>query len=177
MDNSEPESEMPPLLQEDQCSTTGRESPIVQEDVKHDRSSTVEIETEKTELAKEDSAVGDSGSSSGQTEEGSSGKDLSTSVSLQPPRVPAEGLGATSMSFTNGHRMEEVDIPGEPPQSRLSTSHNISASFLSKLACFKYIYFPFMHSFKYENSCHDRMCSLPCYCWAVFASLLCTQHK
>ncbi|CAB1352780.1 unnamed protein product, partial [Coregonus sp. 'balchen'] len=117
MDNSEPESEMPPLLQEDQCSTTGRESPIVQEDVKHDRSSTVEIETEKTELAKEDSAVGDSGSSSGQTEEGSSGKDLSTSVSLQPPRVPAEGLGATSMSFTNGHRMEEVDIPGSDVNS------------------------------------------------------------
>ncbi|XP_071190807.1 A-kinase anchor protein 1, mitochondrial-like [Salvelinus alpinus] len=113
MDNSEPEHEMPPLFQEVLCSTTGREnissSTIVQEDVKHDHRSRAEIETEKLELA-EDSAVGDSGSSSAQTEKVSSGKDLSTSMSPQPPRGPAEGLGATSMFLTNGRWM--ANVPG-----------------------------------------------------------------
>ncbi|XP_052366977.1 A-kinase anchor protein 1, mitochondrial-like isoform X37 [Oncorhynchus keta] len=112
MDNSE--HEMPPLFQEDLCSTTGREnissSPIVHEDVKHDHSSRAEIETEKIELAEKDSAVGDSGSSSGQTEKVSSGKELSTSMSPQPPRGPAEGLGATSMFLTNGWWM--ATVPG-----------------------------------------------------------------
>uniref|UniRef100_A0A4W5KLD0 Tudor domain-containing protein n=1 Tax=Hucho hucho TaxID=62062 RepID=A0A4W5KLD0_9TELE len=112
MDNSEPENEMPPLFQEDLCSTTSREnissSPIVQEDVKHDHSS--RVETEKTELTEEDPAVGGSGSSSGQTEKVSSGKDLSTSMSPQPPRGPAEGLGAASMSLTNGRGM--ANVPG-----------------------------------------------------------------
>ncbi|XP_029547497.1 A-kinase anchor protein 1, mitochondrial-like [Salmo trutta] len=114
MDNGEPEHEMPPLFQEDPCSTTGREnissSPIVQEDVKHDHSSRAQIETEKIELAEEDSAVGDSGSSSGQTEKVSSGKDLSTSMSSQPPRGPAEGLEATSMFLTNG--WWTANVPG-----------------------------------------------------------------
>ncbi|XP_071030516.1 A-kinase anchor protein 1, mitochondrial-like [Oncorhynchus clarkii lewisi] len=109
MDDSEPEHEMPPP-----CSTTGREnissSPIVLEDVKHDHSSRSEIETEKIEPAEEDSAVGDSGSSSGQTEKVSSGKELSTSMSPQPPRGPAEGLGATSMFLTNGWWM--ANVPG-----------------------------------------------------------------
>ncbi|XP_064833138.1 A-kinase anchor protein 1, mitochondrial-like [Oncorhynchus masou masou] len=113
MDNSEPEHKMPPLFQEDPCSTTGREnissSPIVQEDVEHDHSSRAEIETEKIELAV-DSAVGDSGSSSGQTEKVSSGKELSTSMSPQLPRGPAEGLGATSMFLTNGWWM--ATVPG-----------------------------------------------------------------
>nr|XP_029526610.1 A-kinase anchor protein 1, mitochondrial-like isoform X2 [Oncorhynchus nerka] len=118
MVNSETGREMPGLLQEDQCSTTGREnicsSPIVYEDVKHDCSS----RTEQAELAEEDSAVGDSGSSSGHSEESSSGEDSSSSgedsslsVSLQPPRGPAEGLGATSMALPNGHRTE-VAVPG-----------------------------------------------------------------
>uniref|UniRef100_A0AAZ3QPP9 Tudor domain-containing protein n=1 Tax=Oncorhynchus tshawytscha TaxID=74940 RepID=A0AAZ3QPP9_ONCTS len=115
MDNSEPEHEMPPLFQEDPCSTTGREninsSPIVQEDVKHDHSSRAEIETEKIEPA-EDSAVGDFGSSAGQTEKVSSGKELSTSMSPQPPRGPAEGLGATSMFLTNGWWMANVTGSG-----------------------------------------------------------------
>nr|XP_046175979.1 A-kinase anchor protein 1, mitochondrial-like [Oncorhynchus gorbuscha]XP_046175987.1 A-kinase anchor protein 1, mitochondrial-like [Oncorhynchus gorbuscha] len=106
MVNSETGREMPGLLQEDQCSTTGREnicsSPIVYEDVKHDCSS----RTEQAELAEEDSAVGDSGSTSGHSEESSSGEDSSPSVSLQPPRGPAEGLGATSMALPNGHRTE-----------------------------------------------------------------------
>ncbi|XP_055725300.1 A-kinase anchor protein 1, mitochondrial-like [Salvelinus fontinalis] len=114
MDNSEPEHEMPPLFQEDLCSSTGREnissSAIVQENVKHDHRSRAEIETEKLELAEEDSAVGDSGSSSAQTEKVSSGKDLSTSMSPQPPRGPAEGLGATSMFLTNGWWM--ANVPG-----------------------------------------------------------------
>ncbi|XP_035636566.1 A-kinase anchor protein 1, mitochondrial-like isoform X2 [Oncorhynchus keta] len=111
MVNSETGREMPGLLQDDQCSTTGREnicsSPIVYEDVKHDCSS----RTEQAEQAEEDSAVGDSGSSSGHTEESSSGEDSSPSVSLQPPRGPAEGLGATSMALPNGHRTE-VAVPG-----------------------------------------------------------------
>uniref|UniRef100_A0A8C8D206 Tudor domain-containing protein n=1 Tax=Oncorhynchus tshawytscha TaxID=74940 RepID=A0A8C8D206_ONCTS len=110
--NSETGREMPGLLQEDQCSTTGREnicsSPIVFEDVKHDCSN--RTETEQAELA-EDSAVGDSGSSSGHSEESSSGEDSSPSVSLQPPRGPAEGLGATSMALPNSHRTE-VAVPG-----------------------------------------------------------------
>ncbi|XP_036793158.1 A-kinase anchor protein 1, mitochondrial isoform X2 [Oncorhynchus mykiss] len=114
MANSEPEHEMPPLFQEDPCSTTGREnissSPIVLEDVKHDHSSRAEIETEKIKPAEEDSAVGDSGSSSGQIEKVSSGKELSTSMSPQPPRGPAEGLGATSMFLTNGWWM--ANVPG-----------------------------------------------------------------
>eukprot|EP00063_Salmo_salar_P018108 XP_013992943.1 PREDICTED: A-kinase anchor protein 1, mitochondrial-like [Salmo salar] len=112
MHNSEPEHEMPPLFQEDLCSTTGREnissSPIVQEDVKHDHSSRAQIE--KIELAEEDSAVGDSGSSSGQTEKVSSGNDLSTSMSSQPPRGPAEGQEATSMFLTNG--WWTANVPG-----------------------------------------------------------------
>ncbi|XP_064837453.1 A-kinase anchor protein 1, mitochondrial-like [Oncorhynchus masou masou] len=111
MVNRETGREMPGLLQEDQCSTTGREnicsSPIVYEDVKHDCSS----RTEQAELAEEDSAVGDSGSSSGHSEESSSGEDSRPSVSLQPPRGPAEGLGATSMALPNGHRTE-VAVPG-----------------------------------------------------------------
>ncbi|XP_031682348.1 uncharacterized protein LOC109891763 isoform X3 [Oncorhynchus kisutch] len=115
MDNSEPEHEMPPLFQEDPCSTTGREnissSPIVQEDVKHDHSSRAEIETEKIEPA-EDSAVGDFGSSARQTEKVSSGKELSTSMSPQPPRGPAEELGATSMFLTNGWWMANVTGSG-----------------------------------------------------------------
>uniref|UniRef100_A0A4W5K0H3 Tudor domain-containing protein n=1 Tax=Hucho hucho TaxID=62062 RepID=A0A4W5K0H3_9TELE len=114
MGNSETGREMPHLLQEDQCSTTGREnicsSPIVYEDVKHDCSS--RAETEQAELAEEDSAVGDSGSSSGHSEESSSGEDSSPSVSPQPPRGPAEGLGATGMALPNGHRTEEVAVPG-----------------------------------------------------------------
>lgn len=115
MHNSEPEHEMPPLFQEDLCSTTGREnissSPIVQEDVKHDHSSRAQIE--KIELAEEDSAVGDSGSSSGQTEKVSSGNDLSTSMISQPPRGPAEGQEATSMFLTNG--WWTANVPGELP--------------------------------------------------------------
>jgi hypothetical protein len=111
MDNSEHEM---PLFQKNPCSTTGREnissSPVVHEDVKHYHSSRAEVETEKIELAEEDSAVGDSGSSSGQTEKVSSGKELSTSMSPQPPRGPAEGLGATSMFLTNGWWM--ATVPG-----------------------------------------------------------------
>ncbi|XP_055798776.1 A-kinase anchor protein 1, mitochondrial-like [Salvelinus fontinalis] len=114
MGNSETGREMPGLLQEDQCSTTGREnicsSPIVYEDVKHDCSS--RDETEQAELAEEDSAVSDSGSSSGHSEESSSGEDSSPSVSPQPPRGPAEGLWATSMGLPNGHMTEEVAVPG-----------------------------------------------------------------
>ncbi|XP_029556764.1 A-kinase anchor protein 1, mitochondrial [Salmo trutta] len=114
MGNSETGREMPGLLQEDKCSTTGREnicsSPIVYEDMKHDCSS--RAETEQAELAEEDSAVGDSGSSSGHSEESSSGEDSSPSVSPQPPRGPAEGLGATSVTLPNGHRTEEVAVPG-----------------------------------------------------------------
>ncbi|XP_041750827.1 A-kinase anchor protein 1, mitochondrial [Coregonus clupeaformis] len=138
MGNSETESKMPHLLQEDQCSTTGMEnicsSPIVYEDVKHDCSS--RAETEQAELAEEDSAVGDSGSSSGQTEERSSGEDSSPNVSPQPPRGPAEELGDTSMALTNGHRTEVVAVPGsgvnsmdsvdryDQPIEKYNQSHN-----------------------------------------------------
>ncbi|XP_010899856.2 A-kinase anchor protein 1, mitochondrial isoform X1 [Esox lucius] len=114
------DSQMTHLLPKDQCSGTGsekaRSSPAVCEDVKLDccRSGGSEL----AELADVDS-----GSSSAQSEESSSGEDLSPRVSPQPPREQAEGPGTTRMAHINGHGMENVAVSG-PGVNSVDSAHS-----------------------------------------------------